>query len=116
MDDVGMPFSAILSTLVLSHAPAVRAAIFCDGEGERVDAFALPEEAPFDVDLLGASCSSVARSVPAGSALRVLLGDRVVWLATVDAGYYLVVLAARSRDGAVRFDLLPAVAALAAHM
>lgn len=111
-----MPFQAILSTLIDSYAPVARAAIFCDDQGERVDAHALPEVLPFDLALLGASYAPIARCVPEGSCLRVAHCEHVVWLATVADGYYLVVLCARAGDGAVRFDLPRAVAALAAHM
>lgn len=111
-----MPFHAILSTLIETHRPAARAAIFCDDEGERVDSFALPEIGDFDVALLGAAYAPVARSVPAGSCLRVVHMDKAVWVATVEGGYYLVVLCDLVRDGGVRLDLPRAVAALAAHM
>ena len=111
-----MPFRMILETLVETHAPLVRAAIFCDEEGERVDTFALPGIDAYDVDLLGASFAPVALAVPPGSCLRVVHPDRVYWLATVESGCYLVVLCAPVGDGAVRGDLPRAVAALAAHM
>jgi hypothetical protein len=116
MLDIGMPFAAILSTLVEEHAPVVKAAIFCDEEGEKVDAFSIEGVDGFDLDLLGAACASVASTLRAGSAVRMLLDDRAVWLCSVEGGYYLLVLADRSRDGFIRFDLLRAVAALAAHM
>ncbi len=111
-----MPFQAILLTLIETHRPAARAAIFCDDQGERVDSFALPDIAQFDVALLGAAYAPVARSVPPGSCMRVLHPDRTVWVATVAGGYYLVVLCDLVRDGGVRLDLPRAVAALAAHM
>ena len=116
MQDIGMPFSAILSTLVEEHAPVIRAAIFCDEEGEKVDSFAIDGVEAFDLDLLGAACAPVASSLPGGSAVRMLLDDKSVWLANVDSGYYLIVLSERSKDGVVRADVLRAVAALAAHM
>ncbi len=111
-----LPFRAILATLVETHAPALCAAIFCDEEGERVDSFALDGVDPYDLDLMGAACAAVAPSIPEGCAVRVLFDGRAVWIATVDSGYYLLCLAARSRDGAVRFDIPRAAAALAAHM
>lgn len=111
-----MPFQAILSTLVETHAPVARAAIFCDDQGERVGSFALDGIETFDVDLLGAAYAPVAFSMPADACLRVLHRDRVVWLATVEGGYYLVILCERRADGGVRADLARAVAALAAHM
>ena len=111
-----MPFHSILSTLIETHRPTARAAIFCDDEGERVDSFALPDIAAFDVALLGAALAPVARSVPPGSCMRILQLDRTVWVATVEGGYYLVVLCDVVKDGGVRLDLPRAVAALAAHM
>jgi hypothetical protein len=111
-----MAFREILETLVDTHAPLVRAAVFCDEEGERVDQFAVEGIDPFDVDLLGASFAPVALSVPAGCVLRVAHPDRVYWVATVESGCYLVVLCAPTGDGVVRADLPRAVAALAAHM
>jgi hypothetical protein len=111
-----VPFQAILSTLIETHQPAARAAIFCDDEGERVDSFALPEIEQFDIALLGAAYAPVARSVPPGSCLRVVHPEKTVWVATVEGGYYLVVLCDPLRDGGVRLDLPRAVAALAAHM
>ena len=111
-----MPFQAILSTLIETHQPTARAAIFCDDEGERVDACALPGHDAFDVALLGAAYAPIARSVPPGSCLRVSHDDRAVWVATVEGGYYLVVLCELVKDGGVRLDLPRAVAALAAHM
>lgn len=111
-----MPFHAILSTLIETHAPVTKAAIFCDDEGERVGSHALPGIVDFDVALLGAAYAAIARDVPANSCLRVVHRDRTVWLATVESGYYLVVLCDPVRDGAVRLDLPRAVAALAAHM
>jgi hypothetical protein len=114
--DMGVPFAAILSTLVEEHAPVVKGAIFCDEEGEKVDAFSIAGVDAFDLDLLGAACAPVASTLRAGAAVRMLLDDRAVWLCNVDGGYYLLVLADRSRDGIIRFDMLRAVAALAAHM
>jgi hypothetical protein len=93
----------------------VRAAIFCDDQGEKVDACSLEGIDAFDVDLLGAAYAAVAQAVPAGSCLRVAHPDRSVWVATVEGGYYLVVLCS-GIDGVVRHDLPRAVAALAAHM
>ena len=111
-----MVFRDILHTLVETHSPALTAAIFCDEEGERVDSYALDGVDPFDLDLMGAACAIVASTVPPGSCVRFLLDTQAVWIATVESGYYLLALSARSKDGAVRFDLPRAVAALAAHM
>src|SRR5688500_12140554 len=99
------PFQDILSTLVDNHAPAARAAIFCDDEGERVDSFALPGIADFELSLVGAALAPVSRSVPPGACLRVAHATRSYWMATVESGYYLVVLCDVGRDGGVRLDL-----------
>jgi hypothetical protein len=111
-----LEFGAILATLVETHAPALSAAIFCDEEGERVDSFALDGVDKYDLELMGAALANVARTIPAGIAVRVLFDGRAVWMTTVESGYYLIAFAQRSRDGAVKFDLPRAVAALAAHM
>lgn len=111
-----MPFRAILETLLAEHEPVVLGAIFCDDEGERVDAFAGQGCSAEELDLLGASMATVTPLLPQGATLRTVVGDRVVWLATVESGCFLVVLCAPVRDGIVRADLPRAVAALAAHM
>jgi hypothetical protein len=112
-----VPFRAILETLVLNHAPRVRAAVFCDEEGERVEQFAASGLDPYDVDLAGASFAPIASSVPMGACLRVAHSDRVHWIAGVSSGCYLVVVcASHGCDGAVRRDLSRTVAALASHM
>jgi hypothetical protein len=115
-----VPFREILSTLIAEHAPTARAAIFCDDDGEKVDAYALEGIDSFDVDLMGAAYARVAATVPLGSCVRVAHPEKTVWLAPIDCGYYLVVLcavpSARGVDGAMRADLPRAVAALAAHM
>jgi hypothetical protein len=111
-----MPFRAILQTLVETHAPMVRGAIFCDHEGERVDACAGPGLDPYDLDLLGATCAQPALLLRAGARARVVVGDEVVWVVVVEEGYYLVVLCGERTDHACR-QVLPGVAeALLAHM
>lgn len=98
------------------HEPAVRGAIFCDDEGERVASYAADGRDDDKLALLGASMATIAPMVPDGSCLRSALPDTVVWFANVASGCFLVVLCAPARDGAVRRDLTRTVAALAAHM
>lgn len=111
-----MPFRAILETLVVSHAPRILGAIFCDGEGERVDAARTDALASFDLDLVGAAYAPVAAALGAGACIRVVHDKHAVWLATVSGGYYLLAVCAPTATGAVRDELPRAVAALAAHM
>ena len=111
-----MPFRSILETLLAEHEPAVRGAIFCDDEGERVDSCAGTGSDDDELALLGASIATVAPMIPAGACVRVARSSSVVWVATVESGCFLVVLCARGRDGALLADLPRAVAALAAHM
>ncbi len=85
-----MPFTAILETLVAAHAPAVRAAIFCDHQGEKV-ASCNGRLLPFDVDVVGASLAHAAGYLQAGSRMRVIVGELAVWILVVDLGCYLVV-------------------------
>lgn len=119
-----MGFKAILETLVEGNPDIVLGAIFCDDEGERVDAYrnqALdPALDPYQLDLMGAAYAPVVCPLPPGSVLRVLHGaereQRVIWVATVDGGYYLLAVCHAPRAGALRDELPRAVAALAAHM
>ena len=111
-----MPFQAILTTLVDTHAPVARAAILCDEGGERVAAFAVAGIDEIDLDLLGATLVPVAARLAEGELVRVLHTDRVVWISRLEGGCSLVVLAEPGRDAAIRFDIPRAVAAIAAHM
>jgi hypothetical protein len=110
-----VPFRAILETLLHSHAPAVRAAIFCDHEGEKVAA-APGSLTPFDVDILGASLAQAAQRMRPGTQARILLGDFAIWVVVVDLGCYLVVICAPGQDLACRRDLTRIAEALVAHM
>jgi hypothetical protein len=109
-----VPFRAILETLLATHSPNVRAAIFCDHEGERVAAAG--DRDAFELDVLGASMALAAGQMKRGTRARVAVGDEVVWIIVVDLGCYLVVACAPGQDLACRHDF-PAVAeALVAHM
>ena len=110
-----MPFTEILHTLVVSQAPAVRAAIFCDHEGEKV-ASENGHLTAFDVDVLGASLALAAGQMQRGAQLRVVFGNQVVWLIVVDLGCYLCVVCAPGQDFSCR-HVFPRVAeALITHM
>lgn len=111
-----MPFQSILARLVEAHVSFARAAIFCDEEGERVQAFAVPGIDPWDVDLLGAAYAPLAARLEPHTCLRVVHKERVVWCAAVERGYYVVVLCERGPDGVIRRVLPTTVAALAAQM
>ena len=110
-----MPFRAILRTLVDVHAP-VRGAIFCDYEGERVDAACGAGLTPFDLDVRGATYAKIAADVPTGGRLRVVEDENTIWLLVVDRGYYLVVVCEPARDFEIHSDLVAAALAILAHM
>ncbi len=110
-----MPFREILDVLVSSHAPAVEAAVFCDSDGERVDA-CIGALDPFEVDVIGASMANTARSLSPGQRLRITTDKRVHWLVVVDDGCYLVVCCKQGHDLACQ-AVFPGVAeALVAYM
>ncbi len=111
-----MPFRAILETLVHAHHPIVRGAIFCDDNGERVDAWVHNDADLDDLVLAGAAYAAVVRNLPASSALAVSDVDRTVWIATVEGGYYLLAVCAPTLAASIRRVLPSVVAALAAHM
>lgn len=110
-----MAFQEILETLVDAHAPAVRAAIFCDSEGEKVAAAPGQRDA-FDVDVLGATFAQAAARLLPGSRLRTVVADATVWLVVVEYGCYLVVDCAPGGDAGCRSDLTLVAEALSAHM
>ena len=110
-----MPFRAILETLVHSNSPAVRGAIFCDYEGERVDACCGNVD-PFVMDVTGATCAATAAAMLRGQRLRVVMGDDVLWIVMVDQGYYLVVFCRPGFDLSCK-AVFPSIAdALATYM
>ena len=96
MAPCAMGFHAVLTQLVERAAPDAVAAIFCDGDGERVDAFVSPSHDTYDVDLIGAACAQVGARLAGGMRVRVRCTDRVLTLAPVEAGYYLVVVGVRA--------------------
>lgn len=110
-----MPFRAVLSGLV-ARAPFVRGAVFCDFEGERVEAVRVdPELDPYELDLVGASYARLVELLGRheGAQLRVTHPRDVVWVQLVSEGYYVVLLARRhAADGALRGPLHDAGEAL----
>ncbi len=110
-----MPFAEILHTLVVTHAPAVRAAIFCDHEGEKV-ASENGRLAAFDVDVMGASMALAAGRMVRGTRARVAFQGAVVWIIVVDLGCYLCVVCEPGRDLGCRRDFHGVAEALVAHM
>ncbi|MDP2344479.1 MAG: hypothetical protein Q8O67_26225 [Deltaproteobacteria bacterium] len=103
-----MSFKPILEALVAANAPAVRAAIFCDHEGEKV-ASCNGNQVAFDVDVVGASMALAAMHMKSGSRLRLVAGDLVVWMLVVDLGCYLVVWCQAGLDLGCR-EQFPSVA------
>ncbi len=92
-----MPFRAVLTELV-RQAPFVRGAVFCDYEGERIEAVLNdPALDTFALDLTGASYARVVEQLAsqAGAQLRVLHDDDVVWVQLIRDGYYVVLLSRR---------------------
>lgn len=129
-ESAGTPFRPILAGLAAQHAGTVRAAVFCDEEGERVESVIADKRLdPYELDLYGASYAPiVARMLaadlmgrgaitPAAMRMRIVHPHTVVWLQGIVSGYYLVVLAARSgRDLTIGPMLDEVVDALIAHM
>jgi hypothetical protein len=110
-----VPFREILQTLVDSHSPAVRAAIFCDHEGERVEASAFDVDT-FDLDVAGATFAATAQTMAPGQRLRVVVGDEVFWIVVVELGCYLVVWCRRGYDAGCRASFPTIAEALVAYM
>lgn len=110
-----MPFRAILETLVATHSPAVRAAIFCDSEGERVAAVTGDLDS-FDLDVLGASLALPASQMRQGTRARFVVDDQVVWVLVVDLGCYLVVSCLPGLDLVCRRDFPTVADALVAQL
>lgn len=98
-----------------SHAPAVRAAIFCDHEGERVDS-AVGDVEPFDLDIAGATFAATAQTMIPGQRLRVVVGDSAYWILVVDLGYYLVVWCRVGKDASCRGAFPGTARALVTYM
>jgi hypothetical protein len=113
-----MPFQAILEGLVggaAASAFGARAAVFCDGDGERVAA-AVGDLSVFDVDVMGATLAATAGQLVAGQTLRLRLAETTLWLAPVDLGYYVVVVTRPGHDQRCRAALAGVCAALRAGM
>ena len=110
-----MPFRAILETLVVTHAPGVRGAVFCDHEGERIDA-CCGELTAFDLDVIGASFAAVAESLHPRQHLRMVMDEDIFWIVMVEEGCYLVVCCRRGQDFACKADLPSIASALVAYM
>jgi len=108
-----VPFQVVLAQVTAQ--PGVRAAVFCDGEGERVAA-ANGELGAYEVDVLGAAFAAIAGQVSDGQALRARLADSVLWVAPVQLGYYVVVACAPGADHRARRALDGVAAALRAGM
>lgn len=110
-----MPFQPILRRVVALHPELVRAVVFCDYEGERVDGYtADPSLDQFDVDILGASFASVLpqlTGVSAQARMRVVQPEQVVWIQQLIDGYYLVVMTRRVH--AADLQVVPALQAAA---
>lgn len=98
-----------------SHSPAVRAAIFCDHEGERIDATS-HDVGAFDLDVAGATFAATAQTMSAGQRLRVVIGDEAFWIVVVELGCYLVVWCRRGQDAGCRTSFPTVADALAAYM
>jgi hypothetical protein len=108
-----MPFQAVLAQVAAQRG--VRAAVFCDGDGERVAA-AAGDLGSFEVDVLGATFAAIAVQIGEGQALRVRLAESVVWVAPVQLGYYVVVACFPGADHRARLALEGVAAALRAGM
>jgi hypothetical protein len=94
-----MPFRAVLKGLLARHQEGVRGAVFCDEEGERVEALINdPRLDPYDLDLAGASYASVVNLLGTdgdGARMRIVLRDEVVWLQVIKNRYYVLLLTVR---------------------
>jgi hypothetical protein len=110
-----VPFRSLLAGFVDEGRGGIRAAVFCDREGERVAAAGAGMDSD-DVDIFGASFAAVAASVHGCSRLRVRMGDELVWILPVDAGYFVVVACASHRAPSVRPRLDALVQGLRAGM
>jgi hypothetical protein len=108
-----MPFRAVLKGLCARHETVVRGAVFCDEEGERVEALLNdPELDPYELDLAGASYATVLPllSTSSGARMRVLHADQVVWLQVIRDGYFVVVLTRRTGHSVTLTPVLDEVA------
>ncbi len=110
-----VPFRPILEHLVDAHPQAIRAAILCDHEGERVDAVSV-DVPVFDVDVAGASFAIAAHQVGPGPRLCVVCGDAAFWVIALELDCYIVVWCRRGQERRCEHAVSDAVAALAAAL
>lgn len=115
-----MSFGPILSGLALVH-PAIRGLVFCDEEGEQVEALIQdPNLDAYDLAVAGASFATlVPVMVRQGdrARLRVHTESGYVWMQMLTAGYYLVVLADHTAtDGLMAPHLASAAEAIVMQM
>jgi hypothetical protein len=101
-------FRAALLTLLKEPHAAVRHAVLCDEEGERIEAVSQESATDlFEVDVYGASYAAVVArlraQLPAAPAARVQLRVRYrrteVWVRGLSHGCYLVVVSERGGAG-----------------
>lgn len=94
-----MPIQAVLADLVAQAPDAIRGAVFCDYEGERVDSVINdPTLDAFELDLTGASYATLLDQlrITEDAQLRVVHPSDVTWVQVVAEGYYVVLLTRRN--------------------
>lgn len=122
-----MLLRAILITLLKHPHVNVRHVVFCDEEGERVEAVSRdPKVDPFELDLLGASYAALVARLTGEPGpitdsrdlrLRSVHPENIVWVQGLLYGYYLVVVTERDeRSHQLESALEDAALALADHM
>lgn len=122
-----MLLRAILITLLKHPHVNVRHVVFCDEEGERVEAVSRdPKVDSFELDLLGASYAALMARLsgeaggvgdPKELRLRSVHPEKIVWVQGLLYGYYLVVVAERDeRCHQLESALEDVALALADHM
>lgn len=88
-----MPFRSILGGFAVKH-PHVRAVVFCDEEGERVESVVVDATVdPYDLDVLGASLAPLAPTLArqgSETCVRIVRAADVVWIRSVSDRYYVV--------------------------
>lgn len=97
-----MSFLATLRGLVDVDPDRVCGAVFCDDEGERIEALSSGCDVDlYTLDLAAASFASLAPQLPLDddALLRVTYGAHMAWVQRVPDRYLLVLLAQRSARG-----------------